>query len=69
MPTQNVNLTKELHEFVQSLVKKGEFNNASEVHRAALSTMVKFEEERQLRLQILKKELDRGIQDLSLIHI
>ena len=37
MPTQNVNLTPELDRFVKEAVARGEFNNASEVHRAALA--------------------------------
>ncbi|MBL8000176.1 MAG: type II toxin-antitoxin system ParD family antitoxin [Candidatus Kapabacteria bacterium] len=61
MPTQNVNLTRELDRFVKKAVKSGAFNNASEVHRAALAAMAKEEEERDLRLQRLKAEIQLGL--------
>ena len=65
MPTQNVNLTSELDTFVKSQVKSGDFNNASEVHRAALSAMRKNEEERNLRLDRLRSEIQKGISDVE----
>ena len=61
MPTQNVNLTPHLDRFVSALVKKGEFNNASEVHRAALSAMEREREERALRLASLRQEIQHGL--------
>ena len=54
MPTSNVNLTADLAEFVQNQVESGEFNNNSEVHRAALVAMKKAEEERKARLAWLR---------------
>jgi antitoxin ParD1/3/4 len=65
MPTQNVNLTPELEAFVKRQVATGHFNNASEVHRAALSAMAQHEEERQLRLDLLRRELQLGVDDLD----
>ncbi len=65
MPTQNVNLTPELDSFVKSQVASGYFNNASEVHRAALAAMAREEEERELRLQRLREEIQKGIDDLD----
>jgi len=65
MPTQNVNLTEALEAFVKEQVSKGHFNNASEVHRAALAAMAKAEEERDLRLAALRAEVDRGWQDID----
>lgn len=65
MPTQNVNLTSELDTFVKSQVESGDFNNASEVHRAALSAMRKNEEERKLRLDRLRSEIQKGISDVE----
>tara|TARA_R110002111_G_scaffold136172_1_gene202037 strand:+ start:70 stop:363 length:294 start_codon:yes stop_codon:yes gene_type:complete len=65
MPTQNVNLTPELEEFVKTQVSSGYFNNASEVHRAALSYMAREEEERQLRLEQLRQEISIGQKDLD----
>ncbi|MEO8425511.1 MAG: type II toxin-antitoxin system ParD family antitoxin [Verrucomicrobiota bacterium] len=61
MPTQNVNLTPKLDRFVKNAVKKGEFNNASEVHRAALSAMARELEERELRLARLRQEIQTGL--------
>lgn len=61
MPTQNVNLTDELEAFVKKQVKGGFYNNASEVHRAALASMARQEEERQLRIERLKVEAQKGV--------
>ncbi|MGE4183151.1 MAG: type II toxin-antitoxin system ParD family antitoxin [Limisphaerales bacterium] len=61
MPTQNVNLTPELDRFVKEAVARGEFNNASEVHRAALAAMVRDHEERALRLARLRQEIQAGL--------
>jgi len=63
MPTQNVNLTNELEGFVKSQITSGYFNNASEVHRAALSSMARQEEERKLRLEYLRQEIQLGIDE------
>jgi antitoxin ParD1/3/4 len=65
MPTQNVNLTPELDEFVKTQVSSGYYNNASEVHRAALANLARLEEERQLRLEQLKQEIAIGLKDLD----
>ncbi len=61
MPTQNVNLTPELDRFVKEAVARGEFNNASEVHRAALAAMVREHEERALRIARLRQEIQAGL--------
>jgi antitoxin ParD1/3/4 len=61
VPTQNVNLTPELDSFVKRAVKSGEFNNASEVHRAALAAMIREREERTLRLARLRQEIQAGL--------
>ena len=63
MPTQNVNLTPELERFVKGQVAEGRFNSASEVHRAALAAMAREEEERRLRLERLRHEVQKGIDD------
>ena len=65
MPTQNVNLTAELESFVKEQVQSGYFNNASEVHRAALASMRKAEEERQLKMERLKIEVQKGLNSLD----
>ena len=65
MPTQNVNLTPALDAFVKLQVSLGHFNNASEVHRSALSAMARREEERALRLEQLRREIQLGIEDVE----
>lgn len=65
MPTQNVNLTHELDAFVKHQVNSGDYNNASEVHRAALSAMKKQEEERQLKFELLRLEIQKGVNDIE----
>ena len=65
MPTQNVNLTPALETFVKTQVSLGHFNNASEVHRSALAAMARREEERVLRLEQLRREIQLGIADVK----
>lgn len=65
MPTQNVNLTSELDSFVKSQIERGFFNNASEVHRAALTALAKQEEERQARLESLKAAAQIGLDQIE----
>lgn len=65
MPTQNVNLTDALDLFVKKQVESGMFNNASEVHRAALARMARQEEERALRLERLRQEIAAGDADIE----
>ena len=68
MPTQNVNLTPELEQFVKSQIKGGYFKNVSEVHRAALAEMARQQEERELKLELLRKEIQTGINDSEAGH-
>lgn len=63
-PTQNVNLTATLDTFVKTQVSLGHFNNASEVHRSALAAMARKEEERELRMEQLRLEIQLGIDDV-----
>ncbi|MBK1883526.1 type II toxin-antitoxin system ParD family antitoxin [Luteolibacter pohnpeiensis] len=65
MPTQNVNLTDTLDRFVKQQVETGLFNNASEVHRAALARMARDEEERCLRLEKLRQDIAAGDADIE----
>jgi antitoxin ParD1/3/4 len=60
MPTRNVNLTKELDEAVQKRVASGEYENASEVVRAALRALAHAEREEQAKLEWLRKALKAG---------
>jgi antitoxin ParD1/3/4 len=65
MPTQNVNLTATLDDFVKKQVSLGNYNNASEVHRAALVALARSEEERQLRMEQLRQEIQLGLQEVE----
>jgi antitoxin ParD1/3/4 len=65
MPTQNVDLTSELEGFVKSEVATGHFNNASEVHRAALAELKEKRLERELRLERLRIDVQKGLDDLE----
>ncbi len=65
MPTQYVNLTPELDGFVKGQVASCSYNNASEVHRAALTALARDEEERQLRLDDLRENLAKGVNELE----
>ena len=65
MPPQNVNLTDTLDAFVKAQVSMGHYNNASEVHRSALAAMARAEEERNLRIEKLQREIQLGIDDVE----
>lgn len=65
MPTQNVSLTLKLEAFVKEQVAGGMFKSASEVHRAALASLMQRDEERRLRVKRLDESLQEGIDDLD----
>jgi putative addiction module CopG family antidote len=65
MPTQNVNLTPELEGFGKSEVATGHFNNASEVHRAALSALKQRTLEKELRMERLKIDVQKGLNNFE----
>uniref|UniRef100_E6QN10 Putative transcriptional regulators,CopG/Arc/MetJ DNA-binding domain n=1 Tax=mine drainage metagenome TaxID=410659 RepID=E6QN10_9ZZZZ len=60
MPTRNVNLTDELEGFVSSRVKSGQYDNASEVIRAALRSLDREEREYEARILALQSAIDAG---------
>jgi antitoxin ParD1/3/4 len=60
MPTRNVSLTTRLDEIIEQAVGSGEYENASEVVRAALRL---FEAQQRLdaaKLEALRRSLDEG---------
>jgi antitoxin ParD1/3/4 len=61
MPTRNVNLTKELDEFVASRVAGGLYANASEVMRTALRVLERDEREYEEKLAALRAAIDKGL--------
>ncbi|MCL4785022.1 MAG: type II toxin-antitoxin system ParD family antitoxin [Bryobacterales bacterium] len=58
--TVNVSLTPELDAFLQSRVKSGRYQTASEVVRDALRLLERQEREREEAFQQLKAKLERG---------
>ena len=65
MPTQNVNIMNELASFVKTQITGGHYKNVSEVHRAALSLLAHQEEERALRIERLRQEIQVGMNDVK----
>jgi antitoxin ParD1/3/4 len=51
MPTQNVNLSEHLSEFIRERVESGRYQNASEVVRAGLRMLEQSEAEDALKLE------------------
>ena len=64
MPTRNVVLTNQQHEFVETLVKSGRYQNASEVLREGLRLVERREQEDQARLAALRAAVDLGWADI-----
>ena len=58
--TVNVSITRELGAFLESRVKSGRYQTASEVVREALRLLERQEKERENRLRLLKAKLKRG---------
>ena len=65
MPTRNVVLTNEQANLVQSLVKSGRYQNASEVIREGLRLIERREAEDAAKLQALRNAADVGIAALD----
>ena len=60
MPTRNVNLTEELDLFVKGRVESGQYENASEVVRAALRGLERDEQRFEAELAVLQRVIDQG---------
>lgn len=61
MPTRNVNLTKEMDEFVAMRVQSGRYENASEVVRAGLRTLELAELEYEAKVEGLRAAIAEGL--------
>lgn len=61
----NISITPELEKFVQSLVKSGMYNSASEVMRDALRLLAERQELRKKRLEQLNAEIQKGLDDVA----
>ena len=61
----NVSLTPELEAIVDQKVKSGMYNSASEVVREGLRLLQQRDEMREAKLNALRKEIQKGIDDLE----
>jgi antitoxin ParD1/3/4 len=61
----HVSLTPKLDSFVKGKVRKGDYNNASEVVREALRLMQEHEDLRRLKLKRLRAAIAKGDDDLK----
>ena len=57
----NISLTPHLEKLVQGKVESGLYNSASEVMREALRLMEERDQLRELRLEELRREIQKGI--------
>lgn len=65
MPTRNINLTPEQDEFVEKVVKSGEYQNASEAVRDALRALQQRRREDELKLKVLRAHIKAGADALK----
>jgi antitoxin ParD1/3/4 len=61
----NVSLTPELERYVEEKVRSGRYRSSSEVLRESLRIMQQVDEEREARLMALRREIDRGFEELD----
>ncbi len=61
----NVSLTPELERLVQSKVDSGLYNSASEVIRESLRLLHERDRVREIRLEELRKEIQKGVDQLE----
>jgi antitoxin ParD1/3/4 len=65
MPTRNINLTEHLDHFVKRQVSSGRYSNASEIVREALRLLEEEEQERQAKLNVLRKAAKQGFDEID----
>ena len=65
MPTRNISLTQEQDAFIDSVVKAGDYQNASEAIRDALRTLQQRRHEDALKLKALRAQLQAGVEALE----
>jgi antitoxin ParD1/3/4 len=65
MPTRNISLTPEQDAFVESVVKAGEYQNASEAVRDALRALQQRRREDALKLKALRAQIKAGVDGLE----
>jgi antitoxin ParD1/3/4 len=65
VPTRNISLTREQDEFIESIVRTGEYQNASEAIRDGLRALQQRRREDALKLERLRVQIQVGIDDLE----
>ena len=65
MPTRNISLTPEQDAFIESVVEKGEYQNASEAVRDAIRALKQRRGEDALRLKALRAQVRAGVEALD----
>lgn len=65
MATRNVVLSQHQHELVESLVKSGRYQNASEVLREGLRLLEREQAEEKVKLAVLRQAAEQGWLDLA----
>ncbi|WBQ10050.1 type II toxin-antitoxin system ParD family antitoxin [Hyphomonadaceae bacterium ML37] len=61
----HISLTDRLEAWVRAKVESGLYNNASEVIREALRTQMRAEQTHQEKLDALRAEIDKGLEDVK----
>lgn len=65
MPTRNVVLTDHQHDVIETLVRSGRYQNASEVMHEGLRLVEQCEREDALKLDALRQAAQVGLSDLA----
>lgn len=65
MPTRNISLTPEQDAFIDDMLKKGEYANASEAVRDAIRALQRRRAIDALKLERLRQSIDAGLSDLE----
>jgi len=65
MPTRNVVLSEHQHDFVETLVQSGRYQNASEVLREGLRLVEERERLAAAKLAALRQAADKGWEDIA----
>ncbi len=61
----NVSLTPQLEKYVKTKIKTGLYNSASEVVRDALRLLEEQDRYKEIKLQMLREEIQKGIAELD----
>jgi antitoxin ParD1/3/4 len=65
MPTRNVRLTPEQDAFIEEVLEKGEYRNASEAMRDAIRALQQRRAMDALKLERRRRSIDTGLADLE----